>query len=156
MSGRGQTTRQVKAMLAAAIAQGGLWQENPITGSKFVAELDDVEAQESEAMRALEARRRCAKTLPKALQPLPLNEDERQSHAQRSVTACILSSWARWLAHNSYDLRRIPSFHQYQFYVLCHPVYGELLQGRSPASIDDSVSPWADLRWPYYYYYPAQ
>jgi hypothetical protein len=87
---------------------------NPFTGADWDPDLDPIEPQKEEAVRAVLARRWHAKYGPpdRDLQPLPLGYNERED-LKRGRAPHILAWYARSLAGFDYNVVDHPSFKDY-------------------------------------------
>jgi hypothetical protein len=85
---------------------------NPVTGSRWMSDLDPIAPQLEAAYRAYAARLSLSITDPKDLPPLPLTSGERESLKVGGLTH-IFAWFARSLEFHDYELLEHPSFGTY-------------------------------------------
>ena len=80
---------------------------NPITGAKWVSDVDPIEPQKQAACRGLAARDRFDRTAPQDAPPLPLSWGEREALKSGGLPH-IVAWFARSLEHCDYDFQQAP------------------------------------------------
>ena len=93
---------------------------NPITGAKWVSNVDSIEPQKQAACHALAARDWFGRTAPQDAPPLPLSCGEREALKSGGLPH-IVAWFASSLEHCDYDFDGHPSFEDYARGVLASP-----------------------------------
>lgn len=83
---------------------------NPVTGGKFVWDVDPIFDQKEAAVVALRAREWFSVNGPSDAPLLPLSHDEVEDYRKARGLAGIVGFFARSLARQNYDWRKHPSF----------------------------------------------